>query len=85
VTYRIEVAPSAARQIRKLDPVARRRIQAAVELLADEPRPPAATMLVGAGGAWRVRVGDHRIIYDIEDDRLVVLVLAAGHRRHVYR
>jgi mRNA interferase RelE/StbE len=85
VTYRIELAPAAARQIRKLDPQARRRVQAAVELLATEPRPPAATQLVNSGGAWRVRVGDYRIVYDIEDDRLVVLVLAAGHRREVYR
>ena len=85
MSYRIEVVPSAARQLRKLDPPARRRVQAAIELLAEEPRPPAAKMLVGSGGAWRVRVGDYRIIYDIEDDRLLVLVLAAGHRREIYR
>jgi len=42
-------------------------------------------MLANSDGAWRVRVGDYRVIYDIEDDRLVVLVLAAGHRREIYR
>ncbi|MCT1477882.1 type II toxin-antitoxin system RelE/ParE family toxin [Microbacterium sp. p3-SID336] len=85
MTYRIEIAAAARRQLRKLDPQARRRVQAAIELLADEPRPPAATMLINSDGAWRVRVGDYRVIYDIEDDRLIVLVLAAGHRREVYR
>jgi mRNA interferase RelE/StbE len=85
VSYRIDVALGAQRQLRKLDPQARRRIQAAIELLAEEPRPPAAKMLVNSDGAWRVRVGDYRVIYDIEDDRLVVLVLAAGHRREIYR
>ena len=83
--HRIELEPSAVRRLRKLDPQDRRRRQAALEPLADEPRPPASTMLVNSGGAWRVRVGDVRIVYEIEDDRLVVLVLALGHRRGIHR
>lgn len=85
MTYRITLAPSAARQLRKLDPQARRRIQAALELLAVDPRPPAATQLVGGSGEWRVRTGNYRIVYQIEEDRLLVLVLRLGHRREVYR
>jgi len=85
VSYLIELAPAALRELRKLDPPARRRVQAAIELLAETPRPPAAKQLVGSGGAWRVRTGDYRIVYDIHDDRLVVLVLRVGHRREVYR
>jgi mRNA interferase RelE/StbE len=85
VTYRVTLAPSAARQLRKFDVQARRRIQAAIELLAAEPRPPAATRLVGGGGEWRVRTGDYRIVYEIEDGELLVLVLAVGHRRDIYR
>jgi len=85
VTYRITLAPAADRQLRKFDPPARRRIQAALELLADNPRPPAATQLVGGSGEWRVRTGDYSIVYDIEDERLVVLVLRMAHRRDVYR
>lgn len=85
MTYRIHVAPAAIRQLRRLDPPVRRRIQAVVELLADEPRPPGATRLVGGAGEWRVRSGDHRVVYEIRDDALVVLVLAVGHRREVYR
>lgn len=85
MTYRITLAPAAARQVRKLDPPNRRRIQAALELLADDPRPPAATRLVGGAGEWRVRTGDYRVVYEIHDDVLLVLVLAVGHRREVYR
>ena len=85
MTYRITLAPAAARQLRKFDPQVRRRIQAALELLATEPRPPAATQLVGGSGEWRVRTGDYRIVYEIRDEELLVLVLRIGHRRDVYR
>ena len=85
MTYSIALAPPAARQLRKFDPQVRRRIQAAHELLATEPRPPAATRLVGGSGEWRVRTGDYRIIYEIEDDRLLILVLRVGHRREIYQ
>ena len=72
--YEVALAPAAARQLRKFDPQIRRRVQAVIELLATEPRPPAATQLVGGGGEWRVRTGDYRIVYEIEDKRLLVLV-----------
>jgi mRNA interferase RelE/StbE len=85
VTYRTSVAPAAARQLRKLDPSARRRVQAAIELLVTDPRPPAASQLVGGGGEWRVRTGDYRIVYEIDDGVPLVLVVAAGHPRDVYR
>jgi mRNA interferase RelE/StbE len=85
VTYRIEVAPAAVRQLRKLDLPARRRVQAAIELLADQPRPPGAMKLAGGEGEWRVRTGDYRVVYEIRDEVLVVLVVAVGHRREVYR
>lgn len=71
--------------MRKLDPPARRRIQAAVELLSTDPRPTGAKKLVGSEGEWRVRTGDYRIVYEIHDRKLVVLVLALGHRREIYR
>jgi mRNA interferase RelE/StbE len=84
VTYRVSLSPSAARELRKFDPDVRRRIQAALDLLATEPRPPAATRLVGGSGEWRVRTGDYRIVYEINDDQLLVLVLRMAHRREVY-
>ena len=85
MSYRVDLSPAAARQLRKLDPPGRRRVQATIDLLAEDPRPPAAKMLVNSDGAWRVRVGDFRVVYDIEDGRLLVLVLAVGHRRAIYR
>jgi mRNA interferase RelE/StbE len=85
VTYRIDFAPTAVRQLRKLDPSARRRVQAAIELLSTDPRPAEAKKLVGGEGEWRVRTGDYRIVYEIHDSRLVVLVVALGHRRGIYR
>ncbi len=84
MTYRVEFAPSAVRQLRKLDRIAQRRVQAAIELLAGEPRPSGAKKLVGGNGEWRVRTGDYRIVYEIHDNVLVVLVIAVGHRRGIY-
>jgi mRNA interferase RelE/StbE len=84
VTYDVQLAPAAVRQLRKLDPAGRRRVQAAIDLLATEPRPPAARQLVGGAGEWRVRTGDFRILYEIHDERLLVLVIKVGHRRDVH-
>jgi len=84
VTYRIEVSPAALRQLRKLDSAARVRLQAAIELLAGTPRPPGAKKLVGGTGEWRIRTGDYRVVYEIHDDHLLILVVAVGHRRDIY-
>ena len=84
MSYRIEVAPAAVRQLRKLDRGAQRRVQAAIELLAGEPRPSGARKLVGGDGEWRIRAGDYRIVYEIHDNVLLVLVVAVGHRRDIY-
>ena len=84
MTYRVEVAAAAVRQLRKLDRAAQRRVQGAIELLAAEPRPNGAKKLVGGDGEWRVRTGDYRIVYEIHDNVLLVLVIAIGHRREIY-
>jgi mRNA interferase RelE/StbE len=85
MTYQVEVAPAAIRQLRKLDPAGRRRVQAAIELLSDEPQPSGAKKLVGGEGEWRVRTGGYRIVYEINDNILLVLVVALGHGREIYR
>ena len=84
MTYRIEVRPSAARALRELDPVAARRVQGAIALLAEDPEPPGARALTGRP-ALRVRVGDYRILYTVNDDVLLVVAVALGHRRDVYK
>ncbi|BDH56178.1 type II toxin-antitoxin system RelE/ParE family toxin [Tsukamurella sp. PLM1] len=76
---------SAARQeIRKLPRRGQERVAAVLVLLADEPRPPASKKLTGRD-AWRVRTGDWRKVYEIHDDELLVMAVAAGDRRDVHR
>jgi len=74
-----------ARQLRKRSPSSRRAVQAAIELLTDDPRPSGAIRLVGDQGEWRVRTGDYRVIYDTHDQVLLVLAVAVGHRCDIYR
>lgn len=81
--YRIELRPAALRSLRKLDPQERGRIRGVISLLADDPRPPNAKKLKGRD-AFRLRVGDYRVIYAVEDDVLLVVVITLGHRRDIY-
>ncbi len=81
--YRVALRPAAVRALRKLDPKVRTRVQGAIGLLAHDPRPPGARALQGRDGL-RVRVGDYRIIYTINDRVLTVVVIRLGHRRDVY-
>lgn len=81
--FRIELRPAAVRAIKELGPAVCRRIQGVIALLAEDPRPPAARKLQGRDGL-RVRVGDCRIIYTVEDDVLLVVVVTLGHRREIY-
>ena len=83
MSYAVQVLPAAVRAIRKLPPEARARVGAAVELLGNDPRPPAAKKLVGRP-EWRVRTGDYRVLYRISDNVLTVVIVHAGHRREVY-
>jgi mRNA interferase RelE/StbE len=83
VSHRIELRPAAVRALRKLDPPIRRRIQGAIALLAEDPRPPASRALRGRPGL-RLRVGDYRIIYTVTDDVLLIVVVTVGHRKDVY-
>ncbi|MDF9276827.1 type II toxin-antitoxin system RelE/ParE family toxin [Arthrobacter sp. EH-1B-1] len=82
--YRVELRPAAVKALRRVDHKDRGRIQGAIALLSEDPRPPAARALQGRPG-MRVRVGDYRIIYTIEDDILLIVVVTLGHRKDVYR
>jgi mRNA interferase RelE/StbE len=84
--YRIEFTQAALRDLKGLPKDALQRINAAMLLLAENPRPPKAQRLQGNLRDYhRVRVGNYRIIYRIEDDRLVVCVVKIGDRKDVYR
>lgn len=62
-----------------------RRVVARLEALAEEPRPHGCRKLRGQDDLYRIRIGDYRAIYSIVDNRLIVLVVAVGHRRDIYR
>jgi mRNA interferase RelE/StbE len=83
--YEIRFDPYARKALGKIDKVDRRRVLARIERLADDPRPPGAALLKGRRGDWRIRAGDHRVIYTIQDDVLLVLVIEVGHRSSIYR
>jgi mRNA interferase RelE/StbE len=82
--YRIEFRPAALRELRRIDRSTQPRIQGAIVLLAQDPRPPASRPLRGRDG-YRLRVGDYRIIYTIDDGVLLIVVVTIGHRRDVYQ
>ena len=82
--YSIEIKKSAAREIEALPLRARRQVVERIGFLADDPRPRGCEKLVG-GERYRVRQGDYRIVYSVEDARLIVWIVKIGHRRDVYR
>lgn len=89
MAYRVELSTSAGGELRKL----RKRIQPKlmkgigdrISALAEDLRPPGVEKIEGRDHLWRVRSGDYRIVYTVEDDVLLVVVVKIGHRREVYR
>ncbi len=81
--YRVTVTPAADKVIARLPKDLRARVTARLVALSANPRPTGSIKLSGQD-AYRIRVGDYRIIYTIHDDRLIVLVVDVGHRRDVY-
>lgn len=84
VTYRVEIRPRAAKQLRDLPRNVRTTIALVIDALAENPRPAGAVQLKGTG-FLRVRVRDYRVVYEVVDDRLLVVVVRLGHRRDIYR
>ena len=83
--YRVLILPKAQRQIKSLPVQTRRKVSDAIDSLEKNPRPSGVKKLKGAEELYRLRVGDYRIIYAIQDDELLVIVVNAGHRKDVYR
>lgn len=81
--YVVEFTTSAAREIRKLDPQLRRRVLAGIEELGVDPRPNGVRKLAGFDTAWRIRIGDDRVLYEIVDDVVLATVFRIAHRREV--
>ncbi|MGH9046655.1 MAG: type II toxin-antitoxin system RelE family toxin [Acidimicrobiales bacterium] len=85
MSYAIEWRPSARKQIRRLDAAARRRVLGAIGDLSQDPRPAGSVSSAGSPGWRRIRVGGYRVVYDVRDDTLIVLVLRVGSRGDVYQ
>lgn len=86
MSYEIEWTASALRELRKLDKQTGRKIALAVTALGIDPRPPGCRALTGRpAGVMRIRIGDHRVVYQVEDTKVLVTVVRVAHRREVYR
>ncbi len=83
--YRVEIAPAAKRQIKKLPTAVQQQIIRRLEDLAVEPRPTGIVKLKGSESLYRVRLGDYRVVYEIQDAQLLILVVKVGHRSDVYQ
>jgi mRNA interferase RelE/StbE len=83
--YDIQIAPAAERQLRKLPPQAQVKIVKTFETLASNPRPAGVEKLSADPRFWRVRAGDYRVIYFIDDGARLVIVLVVRHRKDAYR
>ncbi len=84
-TYSIEFLNSAASEFEKLNAKMQKRIGSRIDALSDNPRPDGCTKLKGSTNTYRIRVRDYRVLYDVEDKRVVVIVIKVGHRRDDYR
>jgi mRNA interferase RelE/StbE len=84
-TYAVVVLRPAVRAIERLDPDVRTRVRHAIRALVTVPRPVGCVKLSNSADRYRIRVGDSRILYEVRDGELVVVVVKVGHRRDVYR
>jgi mRNA interferase RelE/StbE len=85
MSYDVQLIPAAVRQLQKLPRRDQQRIRDAIDDLANNPHPHGGKKLAGAKNLWRIRVGVYRILYEIYDVRLIIVVLRIGHRRDIYR
>ena len=83
--YKVEILKDALKQLKKLSSELQERIKLKIDDLATEPRPNGFKKLKGKENAYRIRVGDYRVIYDIFDDVLLVNVVEIGHRSKIYK
>jgi mRNA interferase RelE/StbE len=83
--YRVEVVASAAKALAEIPRADQERIRNRIDALAEAPRPHGVKALQGGEGLLRIRVGDYRIVYRVDDDALLVTVVRIAHRREAYR
>jgi len=84
VTFSVYILRSAQKQLAKINRQDRLRIISSIKMLAENPRPEGCKKLSGRP-AWRIRIGSYRVLYEIHDKRLLVLVISVGHRKNIYK
>ena len=84
-TYEVRLVPTAHRQLLRLPRRVRDRVADAIRLLSRNPRPTGCKKLAGQADYFRIRVGDYRVLNEVRDREILVIVIKIGHRREVYR
>ncbi len=85
VSYRLEFKPSAERELRKLPSIVVARVSGVIDSLVVNPFPAHSVKLAGSINAYRIRVGDYRIVYTVENKVLLITVIRVRHRKEAYR
>ncbi|OYD88591.1 type II toxin-antitoxin system mRNA interferase toxin, RelE/StbE family [Nostoc sp. 'Peltigera membranacea cyanobiont' 213] len=85
MSYEVKFSRGAKKQFRKLPIDVQQRIQTKINDLAIEPRPNGVKKLQGDDNSYRVRVGDYRVVYEVDDDVLIITVIKVGHRSGIYK
>ena len=84
-TYEVRLLVTARRQLLRVPARIRSRVGNAIRALASDPRPPGCQKLAGSTDYYRIRISDYRVLYEVRDRDVLVLVIKIGHRREVYR
>ncbi len=84
MAYSVGIRPKALEFIKEQAPKHQRQIRKKIDSLKREPRPTNAKKLEGGDGLWRVRTGDFRIVYTVEDEELLVVIVTVGNRKDIY-
>ncbi len=85
MSYKISIVRSALKSLQKIEKRTQKRIEKKIDTLSSNPIPADSKKLKGKRDLFRIRVGDYRIVYSVQNKELIVLIIKIGHRREVYR
>lgn len=85
MSYKLVPTPLFVKQFKKLDRFVQKQIKSYLEKVSSEPRTKGKGLVANRSGQWRYRIGDYRVIVNIQDEELVILALEVGHRKNIYK